>query len=64
MILALTTKDGEAELILTTTEHPFYVIGVGFVPAGFLLEGLYVATADGQTLRVSKVDTTPFELWA
>ena len=42
--------------IITTEEHPFWVEGYGFVPAGELAEGDYVENAKGESLRISKVE--------
>ena len=43
--------------IITTEEHPFWVEGYGFVPAGELAEGDCVENAGGEILRISKAET-------
>ena len=48
--LALTVAGGE--IIETTAEHPFYVEGQGFVPAGELGIGTSIVTRAGPSLRL------------
>ena len=46
------------EEIITTTEHPFYVEGIGFVSAGMLKEGYNLRLSDG---TIKPVITIEFE---
>ncbi len=48
--LALRFSDGER--ITTTAGHPFFVAGVGFVPAGRLAIGCQIVTRAGPALRL------------
>lgn len=49
-------KDGvAAETLVTTQEHPFYVEGKGFVPAGSLCIGNSIVTRAGPPLVVKSV---------
>lgn len=45
---------GEEEII-TTTNHPFYVVGEGFVQAGDLKVGSPLLLLDGTTEKVSRI---------
>ncbi len=45
---------GEEEII-TTPNHPFYVVGEGFVEAGNLQAGDEVETADGEILKIEAI---------
>lgn len=53
-ILHVSTSDGET--IDTTTNHPFYVDGKGWVAAGDLEIGDTLATADGDEVEVTDVE--------
>ncbi|MCM1524505.1 MAG: polymorphic toxin-type HINT domain-containing protein [Ruminococcus sp.] len=53
-ILHLSTSDGET--IDTTTNHPFYVDGKGWVAAGDLEIGDTLVTADGDEVEVSDIE--------
>ena len=44
------------EEIETTVEHPFYVEGIGFVPASELMEGDTIRTSDGGNLPILKIE--------
>ena len=50
-----------SEEIETTEEHPFYVEGVGFVPAGELNAEDIIRTADGRNLPITKVEREELE---
>ena len=52
--LALTFSSGET--IETTSEHPFYLEGQGFVPAGRLSIGNAIVTRAGPAVKVVKVE--------
>ena len=52
--LSLTFSSGET--IETTSEHPFYVEGAGFVPAGRLSIGNAIVTRAGPAVKVVKVE--------
>jgi hypothetical protein len=59
-ILHLHFPDGE--LIRTTPEHPFFVRGEGWTPAGSLKEGDRIATLSGEWVAVAEVfDTGEWE---
>ncbi len=49
------------EEIETTLEHPFYVEGFGFVPAGELQVGDIIRTSDGRKLPIKKVEIEELE---
>ena len=51
---------GEEE-IETTVEHPFYVEGVGFVPASELKAGDIIRTSEGENLPIDRVETEELE---
>jgi hypothetical protein len=51
--LALTLSTGE--VITTTREHPFYVDGRGFVPAGRLAIGTAIVTYAGPAVRITGI---------
>jgi hypothetical protein len=51
--LALTLSTGE--VITTTREHPFYVDGRGFVPAGRLAIGTAIVTCAGPAVRITGI---------
>ncbi|WP_018300416.1 polymorphic toxin-type HINT domain-containing protein [Fangia hongkongensis] len=38
--------------IFTTKEHPFYIEGLGFVPAFLLKKGMYATSADGERVVI------------
>jgi hypothetical protein len=46
----------EQDTIITTREHPFYVVGRGWVPAEQLAVGDALATADGSEAQVGSVE--------
>ena len=52
--LSLTFSSGET--IETTSEHPFYLEGQGFVPAGRLSIGNAIVTRAGPAVKVVKVE--------
>jgi hypothetical protein len=52
--LVLHLSNGER--IETTKEHPFYVVGEGFVPAGQLGIGTSIVTRAGPSVQVTKVE--------
>ena len=60
VLIAITLTDGltgqVVERIEATRQHPFYVEGKGFVPAGGLAVGNAIVTRAGPTLVVSKVE--------
>ena len=60
MVVAVTlapAKTGHAqETITATREHPFYVKGKGFVPAGALAIGNSIVTRAGPTLVVKSIE--------
>ncbi|WP_051208362.1 colicin E5-related ribonuclease [Saccharospirillum impatiens] len=64
MTLTVSHWDGTTETLTTTQEHPFYVEEIGFVPAGELVTGQQVATADGMPVTIDTVDLTPIQLIA
>ena len=49
------------EEIETTVEHPFYVEGIGFVPASELKAGDIIRTADGRNLPITKIEREELE---
>ena len=52
--LAHVTVGGET--IDSTTNHPYFVVGYGYVDAGKLIEGDIVLLADGEEAKVEKVE--------
>ena len=53
------TIDGETvitETIDSTTNHPYFVVGYGYVDAGNLIEGDVVLLANGEEAKVEKVE--------
>jgi hypothetical protein len=46
----------DAELVKTTAEHPFAVVGKGFVRAGSLKAGDVLETADGRSIAVQRTE--------
>lgn len=54
-ILLVTTSAGTVQ---TTTTHPFYVRGKGFLPAGELRAGDVLHTPDGQLVTVESIQAT------
>ncbi|MDE5778261.1 MAG: hypothetical protein K2I10_07165, partial [Lachnospiraceae bacterium] len=50
-----------SEEIETTEEHPFYVEGVGFVPASELRAGDIIRTSDVENLPIDRVETEELE---
>ena len=57
-ILHVSTSDGET--IDTTTNHPFYVDGKGWVAAGDLEVGDTLVTADGNEVEVTDLELDKF----
>ena len=59
-VLVLTTKgqDGEQHEIVTTSNHPFHVLGRGWVHADALVAGNVVSAADGQIMMVVAANVT------
>ena len=57
--LSLTFNSGET--IETTSEHPFYVEGAGFVPAGRLSIGNAIVTRAGPAVKVVEVERHEYE---
>ncbi|MFO1496300.1 MAG: polymorphic toxin-type HINT domain-containing protein [Lysobacterales bacterium] len=51
-------SDRSSETILTTDEHPFFEVGIGFVPASQLRVGAQVLRASGQLARVERMRET------
>lgn len=64
MRLTVIAPSGEVETITTTQEHPFYVNGLGFVPASELLAGQMLVNTDGQLVGIYEVDLAPILLEA
>jgi hypothetical protein len=51
------SKTGKVlEMITTTRNHPFYVSGKGFVPAGGLAVGNAIVTRAGPDVVVQKIE--------
>jgi RHS repeat-associated protein len=46
------------KVIRTTAEHPFWVVGVGWMPAGLLRPGNLLSSHDGQLVAVDEVFDT------
>src|SRR6185437_8141838 len=52
-VITVTNPDGTTDQISATTEHPFYVEGLGWTRAADLEPGDILETPDGQTVTVS-----------
>ena len=59
--IELEAWDGQTETIGVTSEHPFWVVGLGWVKAGELVPGLHLFTERGGWLRVRTVRGPPQE---
>ncbi|MFB9753304.1 polymorphic toxin-type HINT domain-containing protein [Paenibacillus hodogayensis] len=44
------------ELITTTSEHPFWIVGVGWVKSKYLLVGDILTTSNGKTITIDKIE--------
>jgi RHS repeat-associated protein len=65
LVLTLATAEGQAEPITTTSEHPFYVMGKGFLPAKQVEGGDRIVHIDPDTpATVVETDSTPLALVA
>ncbi|MGI9303951.1 MAG: polymorphic toxin-type HINT domain-containing protein, partial [Gammaproteobacteria bacterium] len=64
LVVTFESAQGQAEAVVTTSEHPFFVVDDGFVRADQLEVGEYVVVAGGRQIRVSRVDATPRTLTA
>jgi hypothetical protein len=51
-------------VLTTTAEHPFYVKGKGFVPAGELTVADTLQSASGDPITILDIDNTPLNLTA
>lgn len=51
--------DGHDEHVVATPEHPFYVVGDGFIRVDELNPGDTIETATGSTARISSLQTLP-----
>ena len=56
LILTIRQPDGEEELIVTTSEHPFYVEGKAWVAAGELTVEDVLVTLTGETLSIGSIE--------
>ena len=56
LVLTVRQDDGEDELIITTTEHPFYVKGHGWVPAGELGPDDMLEDLNGTALAIRSME--------
>ena len=56
LILTIRQPDGEEELIVTTSEHPFYVEGKAWVAAGELTVEDVLVTLSGETLSIGSIE--------
>ncbi|MEJ2044513.1 MAG: polymorphic toxin-type HINT domain-containing protein [Reinekea sp.] len=64
MTLTIASSTGKQEVITTTAEHPFYVKGKGFVPAGELTVADTLQSASGDPITILDIDNTPLNLTA
>jgi RHS repeat-associated protein len=65
LVLTLATAEGQAASITTTSEHPFYVMGKGFLPAKQVEGGDRIVHIDPDTpATVVETDSTPLALVA
>jgi hypothetical protein len=51
-ILVVRGSDGKREALRTTDDHPFWVVGQGFIRAGRLVAGAMFVEADGRHARL------------
>ena len=56
LILTVEQADGDEELIVTTSEHPFYVEGRGWVPAGGLTVDDGLVGLTGEALGIGSIE--------
>ena len=64
--LTITFEDGRQtrETITTTAEHPFYVVGQGFVSASELQQGMSILNAADEAVTITDIDPSPRQLTA
>ena len=56
--IELETKDGTIQIIESTDDHPFFVVGKGWIETDELQTGYQIETKDGENVTVVKVGLT------